>query len=77
MKVSKLIVSDREIAGLSVDPQLETADVDMRNNHYPRKIIPSRIEAFKQENRDGMEYRDIMHDIKTEKVEPTRVERRK
>ena len=42
------------------------ADADVENNHYPRRIIPSRIEAFKTPDREGMEHRDIMQDIKTE-----------
>lgn len=71
-KVSKLIVTDkrRELVSLVVDPGWETADVDVENNHYPRRIIPSRIEAFKKEKSKQPEHRDIMHDIKTEAKEP-------
>ncbi len=36
------------------------------NNHYPRQIIKSRIEAFKEEESDALEARDIMQDIKAE-----------
>jgi hypothetical protein len=64
--VKKLIVTDRELKGVVVDPHWETADVDMENNHYPRRIIPSRIEIFKTPEREGLEQRDIMQDIKTE-----------
>ncbi len=64
--VKKLIVTDRELTQVVMDPRWETADVDIENNHYPRRIIPSRIEAFKAEDREGLEYRDIMQDIKTE-----------
>ena len=64
--VKKLIVTDRELTQVVVDPRWETADVDMENNHYPRRIIPSRIEAFKLPDREGLEQRDIMQDIKTE-----------
>ncbi len=69
-KVSKLIVSDKEVESFVVDPQWETADVDVENNHYPRRIIPSRIEAFKAEKSVDPVYRDIMHDITTEKEDP-------
>ena len=65
-RVSKLIVSDKELVQVVVDPYLETADVDVENNHYPRRIIQSRIEAFKEEEGDSFEDRDIMHDIKAE-----------
>ncbi len=70
-KVKKLIVTERELTGVIVDPRWETADVDVENNHYPRRIIPSRIEIFKTPEKDGFEQRDIMQDSKTrlEKVE--------
>ena len=66
--VSKLIVTDKdkELVSVTVDPRWETADVDVENNHYPRRIIPSRIEAFKAKPRKGNVNRDIMQDIKTE-----------
>ena len=38
----------------------------MENNHYPRQIIPSRIEAYKSKPSSAKVRRDIMHDIKTE-----------
>ncbi|WP_338519461.1 M1 family aminopeptidase [Alteromonas gracilis] len=66
--VSKLIVTDKdkELVSVTVDPHWETADVDVENNHYPRRIIPSRIEAYKSKPRNTYEYRDLMHDSKTE-----------
>ena len=64
--VKKLIVTDREITQVVLDPRWETADVDIENNHYPRRIIPSRIEAFKTPESEKPENRDIMQDIKTE-----------
>ena len=66
--VSKLIITDKdkELASVTVDPFWETADTDVHNNHYPRQIIPSRIEAYKSKPRSGKVYRDIMHDSTTE-----------
>ncbi|WP_269518074.1 M1 family metallopeptidase [Alteromonas sp. BMJM2] len=66
--VSKLIVSekDKELVSVTVDPHWETADVNVENNHYPRRIIPSRIEAYKGNSRNSYEYRDLMQDSKTE-----------
>lgn len=66
--VSKLIVTekDKELVSVTVDPHWETADVDVENNHYPRQIIPSRIEAYKSKPRNTYEYRDLMNDVKTE-----------
>ena len=53
------------LQSVTVDPHWETADVDVENNHYPRRIIPSRIEAYKAKPRSGKVNRDIMNDIKT------------
>jgi len=66
--VSKLIITDKdkELVSVTVDPRWETADVDVHNNHYPRKIIPSRIEAYKRKKSTAKVSRDIMQDIKTE-----------
>jgi hypothetical protein len=66
--VNKMIITDtdKELVSVTVDPRWETADVDVSNNHYPRQIIPSRIEAYKSKKRSGKVYRDIMQDIKTE-----------
>lgn len=65
-QVSKLIVTDKAIASVAVDPNWETADVDIQNNYYPRRIIQSRIEAFKYNRSTDHISRDIMQDAKTE-----------
>ncbi len=65
--VSKLVVTEKEkvLKSVTVDPRWETADVDVENNHYPRRIIPSRIEAYKADsNKTGIR-RDLMQDSKT------------
>ena len=66
--VNKLIITekDKELVSVAVDPRWETADVDVSNNDYPRKIIPSRIEAYKSKESTKKVSRDIMQDIKTE-----------
>ena len=48
-------VRERELTQVVVDPQWETADVDVENNHYPRRIVPSRIELYKAPDREGLE----------------------
>lgn len=68
--VSKLIVTDKTLKQVVVDPKWLTADVDVENNHYPRQIIPSRIEAFKREKSKELVNRDIMQDSKTKLKEP-------
>jgi hypothetical protein len=70
--VSKLIVSDKQVASFAVDPSWETTDVDINNNYYPRRMIPTRFEMFMGSDEVGgeQEDRDLMYDIKSEKVEP-------
>ena len=66
--VKKLIVTEKgqQLVSVNVDPHWETADVNIENNRYPQRIVPSRVEAFKSKKRKGKVYRDIMQDIKTE-----------
>jgi hypothetical protein len=70
--VSKLIVTDKnkKLVSVEVDPNWETADVDIENNYYPRRIIPSRIEMYKDKQQKDGEYKDLMHDIKQPIKEP-------
>jgi len=60
--VSKLLVfpKGKELVQVVVDPDWETGDADVENNHYPRRIIPSRIEAFKSESSKARVSRDLM-----------------
>ncbi|MBU2894806.1 M1 family metallopeptidase [Colwellia sp. D2M02] len=66
--VRKLIVTEKkkELASVVVDPGWETADVEIENNYYPRRIIPSRVQAYKAKKSTDKVKRDIMQDIKTE-----------
>ncbi|MGI8786580.1 MAG: M1 family metallopeptidase [Pyrinomonadaceae bacterium] len=49
--VSKLIVAKKEVKAIVLDPHLETADTDLSNNFFPRRIVPTRFEIFKQGQR--------------------------
>jgi hypothetical protein len=66
--VNKMIITDKdkELVSITVDPRWETADVNVHNNHYPRQITPSRIEAYKKKKSTQKVSRDIMQDIKVE-----------
>ena len=46
--VNKLIISQKEITQIEVDPMLETADTDRQNNFWPRKAIESRFQLQKR-----------------------------
>lgn len=65
-RVKKLLVVENEVRNIVIDPQQETADADIENNYYPRRIIPSRIESFKANGGGGLLRRDVMQDSKTE-----------
>lgn len=67
--LKKLIVSPEKISSIVVDPKWETADADIENNYYPRRIIPSRIESFKRPPSGNLADRDIMHNIRSEERE--------
>ncbi|HZV65348.1 MAG TPA: M1 family metallopeptidase, partial [Telluria sp.] len=60
-KITKLIVTDEPMVGLTQDPYWETADIDTSNNSWPRKITPSRVELYKAERGQG----DLMKDFNT------------
>ena len=48
-QLTKLIVTDKAVVSVELDPLRETADADRDNNYYPPRIIPSRLEVFKRE----------------------------
>mgnify|MGYP000433147317 FL=1 len=45
--VKKLITSDKELIGVTVDPDAETADIDLTNNAWPKQEADSDFDAFK------------------------------
>jgi hypothetical protein len=48
-KITKLFVADEEIVSIVQDPYWETADIDVSNNAWPARPVPSRLELFKTE----------------------------
>ena len=46
--VSKVFIMDKEVAYFRLDPLLETADTDLYNNSWPREVVPSRYDLFKE-----------------------------
>jgi hypothetical protein len=50
-RASKLITADKEAVSFTLDPNLETADIDLENNSFPRKIVKSRFQLFKEDRR--------------------------
>jgi hypothetical protein len=47
-RVSKAIATDKEIVKVTIDPDLETADVDLSNNTWPENETKNQFEQFKE-----------------------------
>ncbi|PKQ43925.1 M1 family metallopeptidase [Confluentibacter flavum] len=47
-EVKKAIASEKEIIGIVVDPNLETADIDPSNNSWPKQVQESDFDTFKE-----------------------------
>lgn len=54
-----MLIRDKRIVSIEVDPRRETADADFSNNHYPGRIERSRLELFKRDD----DTRDMMADM--------------
>ena len=46
-EISKAVASEKEIVNITVDPDLETADIDTSNNSWPKEIKQSKFDEFK------------------------------
>ena len=49
-RVKKVFILDKEISNITLDPFLETADVNVNNNYWPPKNEPTRFQLFKQKS---------------------------
>ena len=45
--VTKLITSDKELIGVTIDPDEETADIDLSNNAWPKEEEATDFDQFK------------------------------
>ncbi|MEZ6107766.1 MAG: M1 family metallopeptidase [Pirellulaceae bacterium] len=52
-QVSKLIVTPGPVKQITLDPRLETADVDLDDNFFPRRISRSRFQLYRETGRGG------------------------
>jgi hypothetical protein len=76
-KVTKLIITDEPMVGLTQDPYLETADTDISNNAWPRKATPSRLELFKNTREQNDMMKDFAEKLKPAKDKDARTEAQK
>ncbi len=52
-RVSRLLMSKRELASLELDRHRETADAEAANDRWPRKPTKSRFQLFKETRKDN------------------------
>jgi hypothetical protein len=50
-KISTTIGTNKKITNIQLDPNLETADIDLTNNSWPKEEQKSEFEQF-EENQD-------------------------
>ncbi|MFO0977955.1 MAG: M1 family metallopeptidase [Planctomycetaceae bacterium] len=71
--VSKMLMSEKPVTSIELDPHLETADTDRSNNYFPPKMTTSRFKTFsggrmQQRERNAMQRAGLG---KKEAKEPT------
>lgn len=49
-RVTKVFAKDKTVTSVKIDPFRETADINENNNSWPRQVVPSRFELFKQQS---------------------------
>ncbi|MCH6255971.1 M1 family metallopeptidase [Puniceicoccaceae bacterium K14] len=67
--VTKMLIREKAMKRIELDPHHETADADYANNSYPPRIRRSRIELYKSEDKK----KDLMADM-LEKLKETKTE---
>jgi len=53
-QVSKMLITDKEISAITLDPYWETADVDVNNNYWPARVVESRLALYKRKKSKSM-----------------------
>ena len=51
-EVKRVIASEKELTGIIVDPQAETADIDTTNNAWPKEAPMSEFDSLREEIKD-------------------------
>ncbi len=49
----KVFILDKEVMRVTLDPFLETGDVDRNNNYWPARMEPTRFQLYKRGKRQG------------------------
>ncbi len=59
-KCSKVVITDKPVKSIVLDPAQETADIDMANNYWPAKNEVSRFQLFKNQERERNQEKNPM-----------------
>jgi len=49
-EIVKVFVKDKKVINIKLDPYLETADTDLSDNNFPRLVIKTNFDKFKNKN---------------------------
>ena len=50
-RVTKVFVKDKEVTHVMIDPNMETADINIEDNIFPKAQQPSRFDQFRKRSR--------------------------
>lgn len=68
-KITKLMISDRAIAAIEVDPRNEIADANEQNNTYPRSISRSRFDLYRSKSTPNNQMADSLVELESKDEE--------
>ncbi len=72
-EVRKVLVNEKEIRSIALDPFLETADTDMSNNYWPPRPQPTRFKLFKEKKEKENK---MQREKRAKKISPKDIEAR-
>ena len=47
-EVKKIFVKEKEVVNIVIDPNLETADINVNDNVFPKKPVENKFDQFKK-----------------------------
>ena len=68
-QVTKVFVTEAPAVSIALDPQLETADTDLSNNHWPPRQVPTRFELYKNRKRSQGGENPMQRDQRNQELE--------
>ncbi|NNE55249.1 MAG: hypothetical protein HKN32_04465 [Flavobacteriales bacterium] len=67
--VTKVFITNQPAIQITLDPFLETADVDLSDNYWPPKPTPSRFELYKNRNNRGGRENPMQRDQRNQELQ--------